>query len=233
VGVFSSNFTNVEIRGFANTITGFMPTEPCNTSCADGPSKRVQLDANAAFMPMSRVMREMGHVADYVEKNYKGVNDYCYPSHGGCGWSFNSAEWGSGAFEEAIATLGSNATFWWPDATTPTSCIDAGICYDGSGNPKANTNIEASSYPWDVDNCVANEGRWMLSHQRFHWDVYDANNDAAGDTLQDGLDCFWCVFTNLASYASGINANQINEPWQETSLTNVDNYDGRGSASWR
>lgn len=87
-----SAFTDVEVRGFANSIPGFMGT--CNTSCANGSAKRVQLDANAAYSPQARAMHELGHVASYLTHPWRLTNNYNYPSTtGNGGWSQTSAEW--------------------------------------------------------------------------------------------------------------------------------------------
>jgi hypothetical protein len=66
---------------------------------------------------------------------------------------------------------------------------------------------------------------------RFMWDVYDSHNDADGDTVQQGVDCFWCLFGVVLGYPEGTGANQINEIWNYN-YTNIDNYDGRGSYSY-
>jgi hypothetical protein len=67
---------------------------------------------------------------------------------------------------------------------------------------------------------------------RFFWDVYDAVNDADSDTMQEGWDCFSCMYTNIANYPAGVGADQIDEPWSSTTYTTLDNRDGRGARSY-
>jgi hypothetical protein len=234
VGVLQAGYTNVEIRGFADTIAGFQGT--CTTSCAYGPTKHVQLDAAAGFSPQARVMHEMGHIATYVTHNWALTGNYNWPNTtGSSGWSQTSAEWSVSAFEEAFATHYGSIAFWGDNAVTPTTCLTSATCYDGTGTPFAGTDIEATSYPYATNNCstspTAPESRWPLSHMRFFWDVFDNHNDADGDTYTANQGDFWKHLHNLAWYPEGTGANQIDEPWN-TARTAVTELDGRGSTSY-
>jgi hypothetical protein len=129
VGVLSAYMTNVDIRGFADNIPGFLGQ--CGTSCADGPNRRVQLDAGAGLAPQARVMHEYGHVASYFTHNFLVYPDYCWPDTycANPGWGQTTPEWGMDGFEEAFATLGPNVTFWDPNAINPTTCWTTTHCF--------------------------------------------------------------------------------------------------------
>jgi hypothetical protein len=234
VGVLQAGYTNVQIRGFADSIAGYL--ESCPTSCAFGPSKQVQLDANAGFSPQARVMHEMGHIATYVTHNWMLTGNYNWPNTtGSSGWSQTSAEWGDAGFEEAFATHYGSIAFWGDNAATPTTCLSSATCYTAAGAPFAGTDIEASSFPFATNNCstVATnpESRWPLSHMRFFWDVFDNHNDADGDAYSANQGDFWKHLHNLAWYPEGTEVNQINEPWNPA-RTAVTEPDGRGSTSY-
>ncbi|MCU0655024.1 MAG: hypothetical protein MUF64_06965 [Polyangiaceae bacterium] len=180
-------------------------------------------------------MHELGHIASYVLKPYSNGGDYGWPSTGiGGGWSQNSSEWGATAFEEAFATHGGNITFWSDNSVAPTTCLSSTTCYSG-GTPVGNSNIEATSYPYTINNCdlssSAPESRWPVSAMRFLWDVFDNRNDADGDSYTANSGCFWCQFGVMGLYPSGTGSNAIDEPWN-ASYSAIDNYDGRGSASY-
>lgn len=234
VGVLQTNFTNVEIRGFADDMPLFRGN--CPTSCASGETRQVQLDADAAFNPQARVMHELGHIATYVTHPWQRTRNYNWPDKTGTGgWSQSSAEWSDAAFEEAFATHYGNVAFWSDNAETPTSCNTSATCYAATGAPKLNADLEASSYAHFVNNCDTSasnpEARRPLSHMRFFWDVFDSHNDADGDTYSANHGDFWRHLHNLAWYPEGTGANQIDEPWN-AARTSVTELDGRGSTSY-
>jgi len=241
VGVLQSNFTNVEVRGFANTIAGYTGTPgTCNSSCAVGSTKRVQLDVNAGFSPQARAMHELGHIATYVTHAWQVGTDYTWAPPGQpagpATWCQNCPEWGSASFEEAFATHYGSIAFWWDNATTPTTCLSSIHCYNAARTaPAADTNIEASSYPFSTNNCgttAANpESRWPLSAMRFFWDVFDNHNDADGDWYSANNGDFWKHLHNLAWYPEGTGFDQIEEPWN-AAKTSLSEPDGRGSVSY-
>jgi hypothetical protein len=150
-------------------------------------------------------------------------------------WCQTCAEWGAAAFEEAWATHYGSVTLWADNAESPTTCLSSGTCYDSTGAPFFGTDLEASSYPHEENNCDANtanpEARWPLSAMRYFWDVYDNHNDADGDTYSASQGNFWQHFANLAWYPEGTDTNQIDEPWNST-YTAVTEPDGRGSTSY-
>lgn len=237
VGVLQTNFTNVEIRGFADDIPAFLGSRP--TSAASGSTKRVQLDANAGFSPQARVMHEMGHVASFQTHAWQSTNNYNYPNTAaGGGWSQNTGEWSVSAFEEAFATHYGSISFWGDNSVMPTSCLSSATCYSG-GVPVTASNLEASSFSGATNNCAAGatpptaanapEGRRPISHMRFMWDVFDNRND--GDTYTANAGDFWKHLANLAVYPEGTGANQIDEPWN-SARTSVTERDGRGSSSY-
>lgn len=241
VGVLQTNFTNVEIRGFADTISGYLPapnSATCTSSCAWGPTKQVHFSADAGLAPQARTMHEVGHIASYVTHPWQiansagtilGLND----GYGGAGWAPDGPEWGSTAFEEAWATHYGSATFWADNADAPTTCYayDAGTCYDSGGSPAANADIEATSYPYSVNNCITSEDRWPLSAMRYFWDVFDNRNDGIGDSYSAAESNWWEHFYNLGWYPEGTGTNQIDETWN-SARTSVTEPDGRGSLSY-
>lgn len=239
VGILQTNLTYVEIRGFADVISGYLPysMDTCETSCAWGPTKKVHLDDNAGLAPQARAMHEVGHIASYVTHPWQlangsgtifGVN----MSYGGSGWSPYGPEWGSGAFEEAWATHYGSATFWADDAETPTTCLSTNHCYDPyTGEPAEATDLEATSYPYSTNNCGSAESRWPLSAMRYFWDVFDNHNDCIGDTYSAAQGQWADHFYNLAWYPEGTGVDQIDETWN-SARTSVTEPDGRGSSSY-
>jgi hypothetical protein len=192
----------------------------------------VQLDPNAAFQPQARILHELGHIATYVANPWKIGENYTYG--GNAGWIQAGAEYGSAAFEEAFATHYGSVAWWWDNATTPTTCLSTATCYT-SGNPSANTDIEATSFPHSTNNCsfaAGNaEARWPLSAMRFFWDVFDNHNDADGDSYSANHGDFWQHLAMLAFYPQGTDTDQIEEPWNATKTT-ITEPDGRGSRSY-
>ena len=153
-----------------------------------------------------------------------------------------TSEWGVSAFEEAWATHYGSATFWAANSNAATTCLSAVHCYNQTSvspvafAPAGGTNIEATSFPFAVNNCntaaATPEGRWPLSSMRFLWDVYDDHNDGDGDSYSAANGQFWNHFANLAFYPQGTSADQIDEPWNST-RTAVTERDGRGSQSYK
>jgi len=241
-GVLTANFTNVEVRGFANTIPGYLtPTGTFPSSAAAGASKRVQLDSQAGLTPQARAMHELGHIATYVTHPWQFGANYTWAppgqQPGAATWLATSPEFGSAAFEEAFATHYGNIAFWWDNAVTPTTCYSTAHCYNTAGTtPTAGTNIEATSYPSTTNNCNTTatnpESRWPLSAMRFFWDVFDNRNDADGDSYSANNGHFWQHLHNLAWYPNGTSENQHEDPWNpaKDALTEPD---GRGSRSYR
>jgi hypothetical protein len=236
VGILQTNFNNVQIRGFANTISGYQGT--CNTSCASGPANQVQLDSNAGFAPQARVMHELGHIASYVTHPWALTGDYTWSPPGdppgAASWCQDCPEWGVAAFEEAWATHYGSITLWADNAETPTTCLSSGPCYSGA-SPAFHTDLEASSYPFNTNNCGLSasnpEARWPLSAMRYFWDVFDNHNDADGDQYSASQSHYWQHLANLAWYPEGTGTNQIDEPWN-SDYSAVTEKDGRGSVSY-
>jgi hypothetical protein len=111
-----------------------------------------------------------------------------------------------------------------------------GSCYDmTTGAPSANTDLEASSYPYGTNNCITDpsnpEARWPLSAMRYFWDVFDNHNDADGDDYSANQGNFWQHLANLAWYPEGTGTYQIDEPWN-LPRDMVSEPDGRGSLSY-
>jgi hypothetical protein len=238
VGVLINNLLGVEIRGFANNIPSWLGNQP--NSAAQGPTKRVQLDANAAFAPQARVMHEIGHVAEYVTHPWQVGFDYTWSPPGQPAgpvlWGYGGPEWASAGFEEAFATHYGNIALWFDNAVTPTSCfVSQGHCYNAAGTiPLAATDVEVSNSPPNTNNCDVSAGtpesRWPISIMRFLWDVFD-NRDDGNDTYSANQGDFWKHLHNLAWYPEGTLVDQHEEPWNSTK-TAVTERDGRGAMSY-
>ena len=247
VGLLVTNFVNVEIRGFANVIPGYIDAGGIALSSrAFGPLKKIQLDTNAAYSPQGRVMHEMGHMASYLTNPFRFGSDYTWGGGAPSQWGFTTAEFGHVSFEEAISTHYGNMTLWGDNSVTPTTCLSAGHCYSAAlvaSTPLFGTNVEATSFPFGINNCstaaAAPESRWPLSATRYLWDVFDNRNDADGDTYsanQSGH--FWQHLANLASYPAGLGFFQEDEPWAPGAggavvLGTAAEKDGRGVATYR
>ena len=236
-GILWNNFNNVQIRGFANSISGYIDSHSCPSSCSWGPYNQVLLDANAGLQTQGRVMHEMGHIASYVTHTWHITNGTDDSWGGHAGWGITSAEWGTLGFEESWATHYGSITLWADNSETPTTCNTTGTCYDSLGVPFAGHDLEASSYPYTVNNCNYDpsnpEPRWPLSHMRYFWDLFDNHNDADGDGYsanQSGD--FWKHLHNLAWYANGTETDQIDEPWN-ANYTALSEPDGRGSTAYQ
>jgi hypothetical protein len=242
VGVFTNNFTGVEIRGYANTIPGFIAVASggtCGSSCAWGPTKRVQLDSNAEYSPAARSMHEVGHIASYLARTWQIGIAYA----NGSTWGQALNENGSALFEEALATHYSSMGLWFSTPVMPTTCLVAqGHCYTNAASnavPQPFTDIEATSFPAATNNCIVpspgnpnDESRWPLSGMRFLWDVYDARNDATGDAYSANAGHFWQHASLMQFYAAGTGLRQHEEPWN-TAKTAVTEVDGRGVNSYQ
>jgi len=239
VGILQTAYTNVEIRGVATSMPGFLGD--CSTSCANGASKRIQIDSDSSSRkPQARMMHEAGHVANYLLKPFHyGFTNYCWdssgattaPDGGTCGWSRTGPEWAAAAFEEGFATFSGDNTLWFPNAVAPTSCNSTGRCTLTSSNK-----LEETHFPFSTNNCDTSvdtpENRYPMSTMRLLWDIYDSTNDADGDTMAEGTGAFWHMYANMANYASGVSNHQIDECWSNTNFNVVDTRDGRSTSDY-
>ncbi|HET8934649.1 MAG TPA: hypothetical protein VFN67_14470 [Polyangiales bacterium] len=249
VGILDQDLTNVEMRGFQDTMAGYHGTRL--SSAAFGPDNQIQFDANAAFNPQARAMHEYGHIASYVTNpafRTTGAYDWSQkaemdlatmmtPVMAGGTWDYATSEWASVAFEEAFATHYGNIAFWNDDADTPTSCSRAsGNCYTPGAMsvPVANADVEASSFSACDTTATAPESRRAVSAMRYLWDVYDNRNDnMVDDAYTANAGSFWQHLAVLASYGTGHGANEINEPYSDDALSIIMKPDGRGSSAYR
>jgi hypothetical protein len=208
-----------------------MPTS-CPNSCTDPVNKRVQLDDQAQWSPQGRIMHELGHIATYTARPWKKVSVYNYDGTGEY-WDWATPEFGSAAFEEAMASHYGNMTFWNRHASvTPTTCTSNGFtCYSGAGATLPNTDFELTSFPAATNNCIVNESLFPISAMRFLWDVYDNRNDATGDTYSAGSGDFWQHASLMQLYEAGTSLHQHEDPWNPTK-TAVTEPHGRASASY-
>ena len=180
-------------------------------------------------------MHELGHIADYVTKPWMVASDATWNGGAANLWAFNSGEWGHMSFNEAWATHYGSIAFWYDNAVTPTACYSNATCYSSLGVPVANSDIEATSYPYSTNNCsmaaAASEARWPLSMMRYFWDVFDNRNDCDGDTYSASQSNYWRHLANTYYYPDGLGTNQINEPWSVQLGYVLTEKDGRGAAS--
>jgi hypothetical protein len=213
-----STFTNLTIRPF-NSAT-------CNTSCAIADSNLVLLDDNAAFMPQARIMHEMGHIASF-KAHGGGFNGtgfcefYSFPNQNctNFSWGFGSAEWEAAGFEEGVATHLGDTGLYAQNATQPHSCLSATFC--GTNSFNIETSLGTS--------CGTNQNRDPLNHVRYHWDVYDTNNDYTGETLSRGISE---VIDTINSFGSGFGNRQKNEPFSQF-FGAKDDWDGRSLVDFK
>ncbi len=212
-------FPDVDIRALSNTVPN-----SCKSSCANGPSSEIQLDANAAYEPQARIMHEMGHIASYVSAPFTAADDYCYPT-GTCaatdpqaGWYLTSTEWRSASFEEGLATFFGDTAIYWYSNPQPHTCLKS------QAPCTLNTyNVETST---GVGFCGAGEGRWALSVDRYLRDMYDTVNDSNyAEAMHRNYFEFFDVVHN---FATGTNNHERDEPWNST-YTVLDSLDGRSA----
>ncbi len=240
---FTGTVTNIEMRGFQDDQPSFLGF--ASSSKTVSPSRRIQLDTNAAFNSQGRSMHEFGHIANYWQRTWAITNSagtcatcqYDWDGNGGHGWG--TYEWGVAGFEESFASLYGTIAFWLSSSSAPTTCSNSTHCYVPAGAnwaPGPDTNVEATSYAGATNNCVTTaatpEARKEITHLRFLWDVYDSNQDGTFDDYSSNTSLHWAtqlsVFTR---YPSGTGLNQLDEPWN-SAYTSVSEKDGRASTSF-
>lgn len=204
----------------------------CPSSCADGPTKVINLDTGAPFSPQARIAHEMGHIASQINDGHKDViignaGWYCFPSQtGNCNWALNTDEWGGAAFEEGLATFIGDLSLYNFNALAPHTCL-AGVSGTG-GNACANNTFNVETSPgFTSEHTVINITRYL-------WDIYDEPIDSAtsnvggcGGTFTDhlGRDLFEFMDT-LSNYTKGTGTRQHNDVWNPA-LNAFDELDGR------
>jgi hypothetical protein len=211
-----SDFTNHEIRAF-DTSGG-----PSNNS---GFSNRTVVSSAAQYLPQT-IAHEMGHQAVSTSNSYTPFTDYCYSAPGApaepppCSHSPGQPEWQGAGFNEAYAELISMRTFYRQTSTAfscRTSLVRCSAAAIFSAEPSVGT-----------ANCNATSARNWREMARYLWDVYDAGNDAYGDSLQRPFSAFIDV---LVAHPNGNDNRQDNEPYNFFGLT--DDPDGRNAADIR
>jgi len=211
-----SRFTNVQIRAFNSTA--------CPTSCAYGASKRIIIDsANSAYMPQSRVMHEMGHIADYVSKPRRVYVNYT--RDGTNTWSMQTPEYASASFTEGLATFYGDTALYWSRNSEPLSCLSTGACLRLSQN-----NVESSS--GRRSSCSSGEERWALTVDRYLRDVYDTTNEP----FDSNSEPFYRFFETIARFGDGYGNRGKNEPYKSSLfglIITVDDKDGRSIRDFR
>jgi len=206
-----TSFTGIQIRAF--------DAARCPTSCATSENQVIIDSAASTFMPQSRVMHELGHVATRLSKSYSFCGDYSRDG-ANSGWNLTSGEFACASFNEGIATFFGDRAIYGPDNPEPHTCISADACADGSFDVEANSR---------VGGCSTNETRSALSVVRYLRDLYDTTDD--GETNALGFGDF---FDALAAFPSGNGEKQANEPWLwNGSAWSLDDRDGRSARDLR
>jgi hypothetical protein len=195
--------------------------------------KKVQLDSLAsALSPQGRIMHESGHVASHLLKPKtapSGDSAYCYTGAAPCGWTRWTPEFGHAAFEEAYALFFADVTLWLPSSVAPTSCTSQNRCLVNS-----DFNIEETHWAVNPSTCdwTNEEERWPISVERMLWDVYDSVAEVGAENVSEGAGNFWRLFANMTQYSAGINDHQIDEIWQNSARTVIDDYNGRNAEDY-
>lgn len=242
-------FTNVDILAFdTGNITGCHATGSCarpyfkNMSTGrpgwtSGQFMTIVLDGNAPtpFSPETRVMHEMGHVADFVSAPSAGqgrVLQTGYDRDGDSTWSWPSVEYTPTAMTEGFATFIANAAFYNGGMANPRVCEA-----NGNGFPSQLhcwAGIFQESIEFGPGSCPSQEGRRALASMRFFRDVFDSTNDS-NDTLSFApFQMFDAVAAvSCPSYPACYGNGQLHDSW--TSVDAQANWDTavRGAGSER
>jgi hypothetical protein len=208
-----SSFTGVRVAAF-----GTFSECGASGSCADGDDKLIRIATDRAF-EQGTAMHESGHIASYLSDGHKGAGNYCYPATSCTGTaathSVFSDEWLAASFEEGFASIVAAVGLWAPNATAPRQCEGTGACTAGGA-------LEIS---FNTTSCLTTNFRQEMQVTRFLWDLYDTNVDSTyGDNRNHSVSILYDI---LFRYTAGTGNHNKNEPWNST-LTTIDNYDGRG-----
>jgi len=200
VGLFVSEMTDIQIRGFADEIW-----EDCPTGCFLPGQNRIQLSPGGAYNP-TNVMHELGHAATYTANGAARSARYQYckteENSDGCTWSATSNEWAATAFHEAYAELAPMTALYTAAATAPQLCGRPQLACQAT-----DPNLETSS----GSSCSGTEKYWPLTMMRFFWDVYDANDGIALGAWEN----YWKMWQIWEEYyLFGCGDNSINEPFE-------------------
>jgi hypothetical protein len=203
------------LAGFTGVTIAMYDPFACPTSCANGPANAIIIDSiGSAYNPQSRILHELGHIANFVANpNWKQLGGFNYDFGGSGGWSLDSPEFESAGWEESIATHAGDVALYGPDAKQPHTCFASELpCSAGVFN------IESAGDCTEPDS-----NRQVINHIRFHWDVYDTVKDSDADSVSAPIAALWDV---LGAFPNIDGEGGINEFWNPTG-TSGDDDDGR------
>lgn len=138
----------------------------------------IVLDGNmpTPFNPETRVMHEMGHIADFVSAPNQGRVVGVGYDRDGAGWGWTSAEWTTDGMAEGFATFLANAALYSQNAPEPRTCETNGNgapqdlhCWAGPPQQSLETG--------PLFSCPGSYGRQALASMRFFRDIFDSTNE--------------------------------------------------------
>ncbi len=204
-----SYFNGIKIRTFYSG-------PDCSDACASNGSY-VLMGPNGTYEPQSAVMHELGHIASSRASRDQQLTDGfgdTYTYGGSAGWNYNTSEFASVAFEEAVASHVADVALYFPSATQPHVCISSGAC------PTNSFNLEtaASCGTFQIN-------RQPLSAQRYLWDNYDSVVDPGAPTenLSRGI---WEAMDTVHAFDNGTGNRQKHEIFN-AAMNATDDADGR------
>ncbi|MFM2416163.1 MAG: hypothetical protein RL385_886 [Pseudomonadota bacterium] len=160
----------------------------CSTGRAWCDLNRICLPTASLLQNQSRVMHEMGHIADCVSERDRVPGRRANDGLSGGGWNHTSDEWHSRQFTESVATAFANVALYGQGASQPFTCLGSNSSCDISG-----FNLETSAA-----SCTGAR-RDVLQAERYFWDIYDNTNDN-GDTLARGV---WEIADTIHTFDPG------------------------------
>ena len=198
-----------------------------------------------AFNPQSRVMHEMGHIADFLAGPSNGLlrsTGYNYDALTPNTWDEYSLEWRPTALTEGLATFLAVQAFHTEYDPGPYVCTANGNsgeagkrhCYP-PGTVVDTDSIEDRLFG---GSCVTKEGRRPISAMRYFWDIYDFSSDgtdATDLTTRDILESLavWPCASYPACYLGGNLHDQftsISSDFSSYTINNTQRDEGNG---WR
>lgn len=197
------------------------------------------------FNPQSRMMHEMGHIADFLAGPSNGLlrsTGVDYDALTPDDWDKYSLEWRPTALTEGLATFLAVQAFHTEYDPGPYVC---------SANGNDTTASHRHCYPpgttLDTDSiedrifsgsCVTKEGRRPISAMRYFWDIYDVQSDGMDTTnltTRDILESLavWPCAAYPACYAAGNLHDQFTSISADFSSSTVNSLQRDEGNGWR
>ncbi len=245
-GRMTTYFTNVDLLAFEKTAAPYYTTTNCATSsCALAAMKNLTaitspqrpayanqvptiiLDGNAAtpYSPQTRVMHEMGHIADFLSGPNAGLvrsTGYCYTGIGNCDWTYTSSEYRPTALTEGLATFLAVSAFHNDNTAETYVCTANGNavavagthCYPGGVTGAYTLEVRPAGA------CGMAEGRRALNAMRFFWDIYDVAADGTDATDKDFFNILDALSTwPCPAYPACYSAGQLHDQFTNVPST--------------